>query len=53
VFRQPLAVDRTTGALSLRRRRPVVEPPRPARTMAPIHDLAVDMPLERSYERRS
>jgi lipopolysaccharide/colanic/teichoic acid biosynthesis glycosyltransferase len=52
VFRQPLAVDRTTGALTLRRAR-VVEPPLPARAMAPIHDLAVDMPLERSSERRS
>jgi lipopolysaccharide/colanic/teichoic acid biosynthesis glycosyltransferase len=53
VFRQPLAVDRTTGTLTLRRARAVVEPPRPARAMAPIHDLAVDMPLEHSSERRS
>lgn len=52
VFRQPLAVDRKTGALTLRRPRAAFEP-RPARAMAPIHDLAVDMPLEHSSERRS
>jgi lipopolysaccharide/colanic/teichoic acid biosynthesis glycosyltransferase len=52
VFRQPLAVNRATGALTLRRSRTAVER-RPAPAMAPIHDLAVDMPLEHSSERGS
>jgi lipopolysaccharide/colanic/teichoic acid biosynthesis glycosyltransferase len=53
VFRQPLAVDRTTGAVTLRRARSVAEQPRPAQAMAPINDLAVDVPLEPASERRA
>jgi lipopolysaccharide/colanic/teichoic acid biosynthesis glycosyltransferase len=52
-FRQPVAVNRSTGALTLRRARPAVEHPRPASTMTPIRDIAVNVPLERSSERRS
>jgi lipopolysaccharide/colanic/teichoic acid biosynthesis glycosyltransferase len=53
LFRRSLAVDRTTGALTLRRPRHVVEPQRRTPAMAPTHDLAVEMPLERASERGS
>jgi lipopolysaccharide/colanic/teichoic acid biosynthesis glycosyltransferase len=41
VCRQPLAVDRTTGAVTLRRRRTAVEPTRPVRAVTPVPDLPV------------
>jgi lipopolysaccharide/colanic/teichoic acid biosynthesis glycosyltransferase len=53
VFGRPVAVNRTTGALTLRHPRPVIEPPRQAPAMAPMPDLAGDVPLTRSSERWS
>ncbi len=41
VFRQALAVDRTSGALTLRRREPVVEDALPAQAGAPISELPI------------
>ena len=51
VFRQALAVDRTTGALTLRRREPVVEGALPAQALAPISELPIAAPSHGSSER--
>ena len=51
VFRQPVAVNRTTAALTLRRR-PVAEPPRQGRAIAAMRDRAADVPLASASERR-
>ena len=41
VFRRALAVDRTTGALTLRRRGPAVESTLPVQAVAPISELPI------------
>jgi lipopolysaccharide/colanic/teichoic acid biosynthesis glycosyltransferase len=51
VFRQPLAVDRTTGGLTLRRRGPGVEGTLPAQAVAPISELPIAAPSHGSSER--
>jgi lipopolysaccharide/colanic/teichoic acid biosynthesis glycosyltransferase len=48
VFRQDLAVDRTTGALTLRRRRPAVEATRPAQALDRISERSIVAAAERS-----
>jgi lipopolysaccharide/colanic/teichoic acid biosynthesis glycosyltransferase len=51
VFRQSLAVDRTTGALTLRRRRPAVEGTAPAQPLARISESRITEPSDKSSER--